>query len=183
MFDIRKVQEQVIYSAVKNASDEEKAKEIVYGKDGIAREEDNPTWVKSTMRRLESQFDQTNVKQIRMRCQCGYGMDEKLAFVKDLVASSSNMEEFGNSEKAKAAGLFCLNGELFLQFFFCPCPMLADVDRLDTYTWCQCTTGYSKVLFEKAFGCEVDVELLKSIKAGDELCLMKIIPKGPIWSE
>ena len=60
-------------------------------------------------------------------------------------------------------------------------PMLAGVDKLDTYTWCQCTTGYSKVLFEQAFGCEVDVELLKSIKVGDERCLMKIIPLGRIW--
>jgi predicted hydrocarbon binding protein len=58
--------------------------------------------------------------------------------------------------------------------------MLADVERLETKTWCQCTTGYSKVLFEKAFGCKVDVELLKSVKAGDEVCLMKIIPQGKV---
>lgn len=54
--------------------------------------------------------------------------------------------------------------------------MRADVDKLDTDTWCQCTTGYSKVLFEKAFGCEVVVELLKSIKMRDNICLMKITP-------
>jgi len=59
--------------------------------------------------------------------------------------------------------------------------MLAEVDKLDTYTWCQCTTGYSKVLFEQAFGCTVEVELLKSIKAGDDICLMSIIPHGQIW--
>jgi hypothetical protein len=53
--------------------------------------------------------------------------------------------------------------------------------RLDTDTWCQCTTGYSKVLFEKAFGCEIDVELLKSIKMGDDRCLQKIIPCDFIW--
>jgi predicted hydrocarbon binding protein len=181
MFDIRKIQEQVIYEAVKGASDDEKAKEIVYGKDELARTEDNPTWVKSTMKRLENHFDNSTVKQIRMHCQCGYGMDEKLELLKELIESSSNIEEFGNSDKAKAAGLYCENGELYLQFHFCPCPMLEGVDRLETNTWCQCTTGYSKVLFEKAFGCKVDVELLKSIKVGDERCLMKIIPEGSIW--
>jgi hypothetical protein len=170
----------VIYGAVKSVSNDEKAKEIVYGNDA-AGTEDNPTWVKSTMKRLETQFDKPSVQQIRMWCQCGYGMDEKLALVKELVDSSSSMEEFGNLDKAKAAGLFCANGELFLQFPFCPCPMLAEVDRLDTDTWCQCTTGYSKVLFEKAFACKVDVELLKSIKMGDEICLMKIIPQSPVW--
>ncbi|MBZ9626225.1 DUF6144 family protein [Clostridium sp. FP2] len=181
MFDIRKIQEQVIFGAVKNASDDKMATKIVYGEHELSSSEDNATWVKSTMNRLESNFDMSTVKQIRMNCQCGYEMDEKLALVQELVASSSNLEEFANQDKAKAAGLSCTNGDLYLQFPFCPCPMLANVDKLNTDTWCQCTAGYSKVLFEKAFGCEVVVELLNSIKMGDDICLMKIIPRDSIW--
>lgn len=181
MFDIRKIQEQAIYSAVKVESDVLFAKKVVFGNNGESSSEDNPTWVKNAMRRLEDNFDVASVKKIRMNCQCGYGMDEKYNLVKELIESSSDWEEFANQEKARAAGLSYMNGELHLQFPFCPCPMLADVDRLDTDTWCQCTTGYSKVLFEKAFGCEVDVELLKSIKTGDDICLMKIIPRNNIW--
>ena len=181
MFDIRKIQEQVIFDAIKAASNEDTAAKIVYGEQGMS--EDNATWVKSTMSRLESCFDRPAVKQIRMNCQCGYAMDEKLALVKELMESSTNLEEFANQDKAKAIGLSYTNGELYLQFLFCPCPMLADVDKLDTYTWCQCTTGYSKVLFEKAFGCDVDVELLKSIKVGDDICLMKIIPHDTVWKQ
>ncbi len=177
MFNIRKIQEQILFNAIKTASSEEIATRIVYSEP----EEDDATWVKSTMNRLESCFDRSAVKQIRVNCQCGYGMDEKLALVKDLVAASSSMEEFGSLEKANAAGLYCTDGQLYLQFPFCPCPMLDGVDKLDTYAWCQCTTGYSKVLFEKAFGCEVEVELLKSIKVGDEICLMKIVPLGMVW--
>jgi hypothetical protein len=181
MFDIRKIQEQVIFEAVKNKTDDDTAKEIVFGCGGSAKGETNADWVKSTMHRLECKFDQETTKQIRMGCQCGYGMDEKLALLKELKATSSNMEEFAGSDKAKAAGLFFGDGILYLQFLFCPCPMLADVDKLETKTWCLCTTGYSKVLFEKAFECEVDVELLKSIKAGDDTCLMKIVPRDSIW--
>jgi predicted hydrocarbon binding protein len=171
MFDIRKIQEQVIYNAVKTEGDENVAQRVVFG-----NKEDNATWVKNTMKRLENSFDKTTLKRIRMNCQCGYGMDEKLALLKELMASSSNLEEFAKQDKAKAAGLSYQDGELYLQFPFCPCPMLAEVDKLETNTWCQCTTGYSKVLFEKAFGCEVYVELLKSIKMGDDICLMKIVP-------
>jgi hypothetical protein len=181
MFDIRKIQEQALYEAVKSESCDKIASEIVYGKFGAAGSEDDPIWVKSAMKRLESSFEKPVVKQIRMHCQCGYGMDEKLALVRELIEASSSMEELGNLEKAKAAGLSCIGGELHLQFPFCPCPMLSKVDRLDTDAWCQCTTGYSKVLFEKAFECKVDVELLKSIKMGDEICLMKIIPEGRVW--
>ncbi len=182
MFDIRNMQQQALLRAVTEKSDSQTANEVVYGKDDRANANSNADWVNPAMRRLENKFDSETAKQIRMNCQCGYGMDEKLAFVNELKAAASNMEEFASSEKAKAAGLFYEDGTLYLQFLFCPCPTLADVDRLETKTWCQCTAGYSKVLFEKAFGCEVDVELLKSIKAGDDICLMKIIPRGTIWA-
>ena len=180
MFDIRKIQEQVIFSAIKTVGNDETATKIVYGEDELYSSEDNATWVKSTMKRLENHFAKSTVKQIRTNCQCGYGFDEKLELVKGLVESSSNLEEFANQDKAKAAGLFYTNGKLYLQFLFCPCPMLADVDKLDTDTWCQCTTGYSKFLFEKAFECKVVVELLKSIKMGDDICLQEIIPLDSI---
>lgn len=179
MFDIRRIQESVIWGAVKDKSNGDIANEVVYGKEQL---ENDPDWVRSTMHRLESRFDFETIKKIRMNCQCGYGMDEKLALVKELMSTATTIEEFTNSKKAQDAGLFCKDGELYLQFSFCPCPMLVGVDKLETNTWCQCTTGYSKVLFEKAFACDVDVELLKSIKMGDEVCLMKIILQSPIWA-
>ena len=54
MFEIRKIQEAVIYQAVKDASNDEAAKEIVCGQNGQAKSEDDPTWVKSTMMRLKT---------------------------------------------------------------------------------------------------------------------------------
>jgi predicted hydrocarbon binding protein len=181
MFDIRKIQEQVIFDAAKKASNEEIAEQIVFGNENSAKSENNPTWVKNTMGRLESRFDENTVVQIRMNCQCGYGMNEKLNFLNDLIATSSNLAEFANNERAKAAGLSFSNGDIYLQFPFCPCPMLSEVDKLDTFTWCQCTTGYSKVLFESAFNCKVEIELLKSIKMGDDICLMKITLQNHVW--
>lgn len=181
MFDIRKIQEKVIFDAVKNASNEEIAEQIVFGSDKANNSEDNATWVKNCMNRLETHFDKNAVVQIRMNCQCGYAMDEKLSFLKELIATSSSLEEFASNERAKAAGLSFSNGDIYLQFPFCPCPMLSEVQKLDTLTWCQCTSGYSKVLFEKAFNCNVEVELLKSIKMGDEICLMKIVLLDFTW--
>lgn len=181
MFDIRKIQEKVIYEAVRAESNEDIAGKVVYGMEEPADAESNSDWVKSAMHRLESNFEPGTIKKIRMNCQCGYGMDEKIALVKELKANAASIEDFAGSEKAKAAGLFCKDGELYLQFNFCPCPMLAGVDQLESNTWCQCTTGYSKVLFETAFGCSADVELLKSIKMGDRVCLMKITLHNPSW--
>lgn len=181
MFNIRKIQENVIYEAVKAESNEDIANEVVYGRELSAHTENNPDWVNSAMHRLESKFDFETTKKIRMNCQCGYGMDEKLALVKELKSAAKSIEEFAGSEKAKATGLFCKDGQLFLQFGFCPCPMLAEVEKLESSTWCQCTAGYSKVLFETAFACNADVDLLKSIKMGHNICLMKITLHNPVW--
>jgi predicted hydrocarbon binding protein len=181
MFNIRKMQEQTIINAIKAASDNATAEKIVFGTCTGAASENNAQWVSNMMKRLESHFPAPVVKQIRMNCQCGYGMEERLQLVKELIAASSSLEEFGNLEKARAAGLFYADNELYLQFNFCPCPVVAEVDKFDSLTWCQCTAGYSKVLFEKAFNCEVTVELLKSIKAGDAVCLMTIRPEKTSW--
>lgn len=179
MYDIRKMQEQALFNAVKAAGGAQVAETVVYG--GGDNCEDDAAWVGASMGRLESRFGADEVKRIRMKCQCGYGMGEKLALVKGLMAAASSLEEFAGQPEARAAGLYCEAGELYLEFRFCPCPMLARVDALDSYAWCQCSAGYSKALFEEAFGCEVDVRLLRSIKAGDSVCLMKIVPEAPVF--
>lgn len=177
MFDIRKMQEQAILKNVEEESDEKTANMVVYGENAETKDQNDDVWVNSTMKRLENTFTVKQVKKIRMKCQCGFGMDEKIDLVKELLNEASNLEELCNLPKAKMAGLLYKNGELYLQFLECPCPMLKNVNKLESKTWCECTTGYSKVLFEKAFSCHVDVELCKSIKAGDDICLMKIIPQ------
>lgn len=174
MLDIRTLQEHALFCAIKAVSDEETAKVIIAGEG----EKDDAAWVNGAMARLEQRFSPEETKIIRQNCQCGYGMEEKLSFLLSLKTGATDLAEFAASAEAKAAGLSYENGDLWLSFFFCPCPMLAKTDRLKNHTWCQCTTGYSKVLFEKAFGCKVEVKLEQSIKAGDRICRMKIVPFG-----
>ena len=180
MFDIRAIQQQVLYENVRAASNEETARKVVFGTPNEPDQID-AEWVQSSMQALERTFERTAVEQIRMRCQCGYGMEERLSLLCELIAASSSLEEFASHEKARTAGMYYSDGALYLQFFYCPCPMLATVDRLETDAWCQCTRGYTKALFERAFGCEVEVELLKSIKTGGESCLQRITLKGTVW--
>lgn len=180
MFDIRKMQENALYAAVQKESDAQIADEVVYGQKQGAEKEDS-AWVNAAMLRLEERFRFPARVRIRRRCQCGFGMEEKLALLNRLKDSVSSIEDLTASQEAKAAGLFSQNGNLYLQFQFCPCPMLKNVKSLRSDTWCLCTTGYSKELFEKAFSCEADVDLLQSIKKGDPVCLMKITLHNPLW--
>ena len=118
MFDIRKVQEKVMYEDNKEKSNADVAGEVVYGCEKAAHTENNSDWVKSVMQRLENKFESEDVKEIRMNCQCGYGMNEKLVLVKELMAGAASIEEEFTNSEGKAAGLFCKGGELFLQFYF-----------------------------------------------------------------
>ena len=52
MFDIRKIQEKVIFEAVRAESDAATASHIVGG-----GEEEDAVWVKNTMKRMETCFD------------------------------------------------------------------------------------------------------------------------------
>ncbi len=180
MFDIRKIQETVIFNAIEEFANTRLAEKIVYGDNKT--EVKDPEWVKSVMSELENNFDDPMVEKIRMKCQCGYEMDEKIELLNVLIRSSSNIREFADNDMAKAAGLFLKNDKLFLKFKSCPCPILKDVEKLKTDTWCKCTMGYTKTLFEKAFECNVDVELIKSIKTGDDGCLQRINISGFDWS-
>lgn len=178
MFDIRKIQEQILFDRIRDIRNASIANDIVFGD---SKDLNDAAWVKSITQKLEQTFAHDELVALRMNCQCGYDMDEKIALVQELYDSANSMEEFAGNEEAYNAGLYTQDGELYLRFLSCPCPMLASVDTLPTMTWCYCTMGYSKVLFEKVWGCEVEIELLKSIKAGDDVCLMKIIPLSPIW--
>ena len=89
MFDIRAIQQQVLYENVRAASNEETARKVVFGTPNEPDQID-AEWVQSSMQALERTFERTAVEQIRMRCQCGYGMEERLSLLCELIAASSS---------------------------------------------------------------------------------------------
>ena len=140
--------------------------------------EQKAAWVHFVVAELERLFDEAAIKAIRMDCRCDHGMAERKAWLSRLYQELGSVEAMAADTEACAVGLYFENGELYLKFPFCPCPMLEGVKRLETQTWCECTCGYSRDLFEHVLGCEVAVKLLKSVKMGDDICLMKITPQA-----
>ena len=59
--------------------------------------------------------------------------------------------------------------------FTCECPMLEAARTSDSLTWCHCTAGYNKKLFEIIFERPVNVDVLQSIRQGFDFCLLKIM--------
>lgn len=68
-----------------------------------------------------------------------------------------------------------IEGErLFTQMLTCECPMLEAAKGSESLTWCHCTAGYNKKLFEAVFETPVEVEVVHSIRQVFDECLLKI---------
>lgn len=183
-----------LYERLLLHTDRENAGDIAFG---LALAPDAPAeqraaWVQRVIIELEKRFDAATIKQIRLGCYCdegerpgkckanGYLCADKALFAKvggwlrDLYAASKSLEEFVEKANAENLGWYVQDGELYTKFFECECPMLEAVGQLPTFTWCWCTAGYGKRLFEEVFCHPVDIEILYSIRQGHEFCLMKV---------
>lgn len=52
--------------------------------------------------------------------------------------------------------------------------MLEKAKETSSLTWCHCTAGYNKKLFEIVFEMPIDVEVIHSIRQGFDCCLLRI---------
>lgn len=181
---VKKVHDEVIKlnQSINKYGSSELSHTIAYGKLLPINPTNNEKkeWVEFISNELERHFDEETIKNIRMGCYCTENgeLDESKTFIKGVFSKSRDFEDFVRNMNEYGAGWFIDNGNLFTQFHSCSCPMLDSVDSLPTKTWCYCTVGFNKSIFEDVFECPVDIELLKSIKMGDDKCLMRIIPSN-----
>ena len=159
-------------SLLSNNADRKTADKIAFG----VRLSDNPSleereeWIKHITVNLETQFDAEKIKAIRMGCRCNLGIDDYKKNMKELYGQCNNLEEFAG----KVDNYYTDNGKLYVRYDHCPCPFLKDSKMPLSATWCYCTLGYMKAWGEYVFEKEVETNLLKSIKAGDDICLVEI---------
>ena len=168
-----------LYNNILKYSTDEIAEKIAYDTELIpsSNNREKSEWVKNVSSDLEKHFEEHTIKNIRMGCYCNENgkLDESKAFISNIYKSSNTFTDFVDKMNEYGAGWYIEDGYLFTKYFSCPCPMLESVDVLPTKTWCYCTIGYNKQIFEYVFDCEVEIELLESIKTGSKQCLMKVI--------
>lgn len=135
-------------------------------------------WAKDICAYLESEFDEETIKTIRMDCACGPSA-ERMGKLKRLYSTSRSLTEFMekyNRENPDST-VWCEGDTLFFSYPVCYCPCVKRTDKPISKTWCYCTLGYTKRLFDYTFGCDTDVELMETVKTGGSRCLMKIARK------
>ncbi len=134
-------------------------------------------WAQQQCTFLSEHFDNETVKDIRMDCACGpeLGKGKKL---KNLYEKENDLGLFvERANKLNQGFSLQYDGEfVYLIYPQCYCSCVKRFDTALPVTWCYCTLGYTKKMFECIFDKEVQVELLSSVKQGDSVCKIKIIP-------
>lgn len=132
-------------------------------------------WAKSICEYLNENYDAKKVSEIRMDCACGpeLGKGKKL---KDLYEKETDPVAFVQKANNLNQGFtLAFDGKsYFLTYPQCYCSCVKRVNQTLPKAWCDCALGYTKKMFSYIFSCNVQVELLSSVKMGDDDCRIKI---------
>ncbi len=147
-----------------------------------ASDTEKAAWVTTISAELEKHFNEETIKAIRMGCHCNEEgrLPEMKQWLRGLYRESSSLAEFVGKVNAHGAGWYIKDGAIYTKFLTCECYMVQGIEHLDSKTWCYCTVGYTRNLFEYVFEQPVESELVQSIKTGSEFCVVKVLPEPKI---
>ncbi len=133
-------------------------------------------WAGDVCAYLDNNFDDEQVKKIRMGCSCTPPpkLTEQL---RQMYKKCGDLDTFVREYEASGGGSFTLLFDcdaLIFTYPHCYCDCVQRVNEPVSKTWCLCTLGYTKKLFDAVFDCDTEVELLESIKTGGSRCAIKI---------
>ena len=134
-------------------------------------------WVENVSEILEAEYDERTIKRIREGCYCNENgkLEETARILRDLYLSvGEDMRKFVEVINQNGAGWYFEDHYLYTKYLSCPCPMLQNADISQSLTWCQCTAGYNKRMFELAFNMLVEVDVVHTIRQGHRECLLRI---------
>lgn len=133
-------------------------------------------WAKDVCNYLDGKYTPEEIKELRMSCSCHPGDNEK-ANTKRIFDKAGSLDEFCeayNREYARQHPVWHEGETIFFSYPTCYCSCVKRVSETLPLTWCLCSLGYTKDLFDYVLSCDSEVELIESIKLGDSRCVMKI---------
>jgi len=135
----------------------------------------NEKWIISLINGLDKNLDEEQKKNVMEQCgrQCqSQGFINK---AKDLYLKSKNLDDFLHRLALINKHIHVENDGLFMVYPKCYCPRVSKIPRGKlSKTYCYCSIGWTKALFEGALVRPVKVDLEKSIVNGDKECIFRI---------
>jgi hypothetical protein len=132
-------------------------------------------WLACLISGLEEHVDEEH--RVKVLEQCGRQCQSQslVTKAKSIYKKSKNKQEFLENF-AKVYKQLHFEGEnVYIVYPRCFCSFVNKISQGElSSTWCNCSRGWVKELFEGALGRPVEVALEKSIVKGDEECRFKI---------
>jgi hypothetical protein len=135
-------------------------------------------WAGSLCAFLDGHFDRETVKAIRMDCACGPSR-AWAGKIRAIYEQAGEPRAFVEKINQMDPGFsLAFDGAAFeLIYPQCYCACVRQAEKLPE-SWCWCTLGFSRRLFETILGQAVEAELVSSIKQGDACCRIRITVRG-----
>jgi len=88
---------------------------------------------------------------------------------------AKNIEDFLKNLSKVWSHLKLKGKDIYVEYPRCYCPIVASYKGNLPKTWCNCSRGWIKELFEQVLDKRVKVILEKSVKQGDKICRFKVV--------
>ena len=131
-------------------------------------------WIKTLMEGLDAQIDEKTRAEVLEKCGRACIPRSFIAKAKACKKGAKDTDEFLDNLGKVWKHLHRDGDNLYIVYEKCYCPLVKAYKGELSPSFCNCSRGWIKELFESALDKPVRVELEKSIKKGDDLCKFKV---------
>jgi predicted hydrocarbon binding protein len=134
-------------------------------------------FIKILMEELTKQVPKADANRIMQECGTSCIGESTIRKAKKLYKESSGMTEFLSklNDNHIGGGLLQLDGNIISGGYdTCYCGSVSKTKEVMPITYCYCSTGWYKRLFEEVLEKAVEVEILETIASGADKCEFRI---------
>ncbi|MGD2141870.1 MAG: DUF6144 family protein [Candidatus Bathyarchaeota archaeon] len=131
-------------------------------------------WIAALVEALESEVDEEVMEKILIGCGRSCISKSFVDKARRISKESSNLNEFLESLGEEWSHLKLENDEVYVEYERCFCPFVKNYPGTMSSTWCNCSRGWTKELFETVLEKPVKVEMMSTIRQGSDICRFKV---------
>jgi len=132
-------------------------------------------WIRNLIEGLDARVDEKTKVEILEKCGRACIPRSFITKAKACKKGAKDTDEFLDN-LGQVWEHFHRDGDgLYVVYEECYCPLVNKDSEKLSRTFCNCSRGWIKELFESVLEKVVEVELEKSIKAGDDTCKFKVL--------
>lgn len=131
-------------------------------------------WIRTLMDNLDTELDEKTRTKILESCGRTCIPRSLIKKAQACKNDAKNIDEFLDELSKRWSHLKRDNDKIYVVYEKCYCPLVKTYSGKLSPTFCNCSRGWIKELFESALERPVIVELEKSIKQGGDACRFRV---------